>query len=113
MLVGIPGGCGAAAHAELGENVAEVASDSLLAQEQLRRDRPVGVALGDERQDLTLTGAERGRTYILACLVGGLAGGSIALFSASGLVAGAGFFALAICWLVCTVRAYLAVRAGD
>jgi uncharacterized membrane protein len=54
-----------------------------------------------------------GRTYILACLVGGLAGGSIALFSASGLVAGAGFFALAICWLFCTVRAYLAVRAGD
>jgi uncharacterized membrane protein len=54
-----------------------------------------------------------GRTYILACLVGGLAGGSIALFSASGLVAGAGFFALAICWLFCTVRAYLAVRTGD
>jgi hypothetical protein len=54
-----------------------------------------------------------GQTYTLACLVGGLAGGSIALFSASGLVAGAGFFALAICWLFCTVRAYLAVRAGD
>jgi hypothetical protein len=54
-----------------------------------------------------------GQTYTLACLVGGLAGGSIALFSASGLVAGAGFFVLAICWLFCTVRADLAVRAGD
>jgi uncharacterized membrane protein len=54
-----------------------------------------------------------GRTYVLACLVGGLAGGSIALFSSSGLVAGFGFFVLAVCWLFCTVRAYLAVRAHD
>ena len=54
-----------------------------------------------------------GRTYVLACLIGGLAGGSIALFSSSGLVAGFGFFGLAICWLFCTVRAYLAVRAHD
>ncbi len=54
-----------------------------------------------------------GRTYVLACLIGGLAGGSIALFSSSGLVAGFGFFGLAVCWLFCTVRAYLAVRAHD
>jgi hypothetical protein len=31
-----------------------------------------------------------GRIYVVACLIGG-AGGSIALFSASGLVAGFGF----------------------
>jgi hypothetical protein len=54
-----------------------------------------------------------GRTYIVACLVGGIAGGSIALFSSSGLVAGAGFLGLAVCWLFCTVRAYVAVRAKD
>ena len=54
-----------------------------------------------------------GRTYVLACLIGGLAGGSIALFSSAGLVAGLGFFGLAITWLFCTVRAYLAVRAHD
>ena len=54
-----------------------------------------------------------GGTYVLACLIGGLAGGSIALFSSAGLVAGLGFFGLAIAWLLCTVRAYLAVRAHD
>ena len=54
-----------------------------------------------------------GRTYVLSCLIGGLAGGAIALFSSSGLVAGFGFFGLAVCWLFCTVRAYLAVRAHD
>ena len=54
-----------------------------------------------------------GRIYVAAVMVGGLAGGSIALFSDSGLIAGFGFFALAIAWLSCTVRAYLAVRARD
>ncbi len=54
-----------------------------------------------------------GRTYVLACLVGGLAGGSIALYSSSGLVAGFGFLGLAVGWLFCTGRAYLAVRAHD
>jgi uncharacterized membrane protein len=52
-----------------------------------------------------------GRTYVLACLIGGLAGGAIALFSSSGPVAGFGFLGLASCWLFCTSRAYLAVRA--
>jgi hypothetical protein len=54
-----------------------------------------------------------GRTYVFACLVGGLAGGTIALFSASGLVAGSGFFLLALAWLFCTVRAWRAVLAHD
>jgi hypothetical protein len=54
-----------------------------------------------------------GRTYVVACLVGGLAGGINALFGASGLVAGVGFFLLAIGWLYCTVRAWRAVLAHD
>jgi hypothetical protein len=54
-----------------------------------------------------------GRIYVVACLVGGLAGGLIALFSTGGLVAGFGFLALAIVWLTCTIRAWLAVRRHD
>lgn len=54
-----------------------------------------------------------GRTYVFACLLGGLAGGTIALFSASGLVAGLGFFLLAIAWLSCTIRAWRAALAHD
>jgi hypothetical protein len=54
-----------------------------------------------------------GRIYVVACLIGGVAGGSIALFSTSGLVAGFGFLALAIAWLTCTIRAWLAVRRHD
>lgn len=54
-----------------------------------------------------------GRIYVVACLIGGLAGGSIALFSASGLVAGFGFLGLAIAFLTCTTLAWLAVRRKD
>ena len=54
-----------------------------------------------------------GRIYVAACIVGGLAGGSIALFTTSGLVAGFGFFSLALVWLFSTVRAWLAVRRRD
>lgn len=53
-----------------------------------------------------------GRTYMLACLVGGVSGGAIALFSASGPVAGAGFLALAVCWLGATLLGLRAIRTG-
>jgi uncharacterized membrane protein len=43
-----------------------------------------------------------GRFYIAACLAGGLAGGAVAMSSSSGALAGAGFLALAILWLVFT-----------
>jgi uncharacterized membrane protein len=43
-----------------------------------------------------------GRFYIAACLAGGLAGGLIAMYSSSGAIAGAGFLALAILWLLFT-----------
>ena len=54
-----------------------------------------------------------GRFYIAACLIGGLAGGAIALYSSSGLIAGAGFFALAAFWLFTTGRAFSAVLHRD
>lgn len=54
-----------------------------------------------------------GRTYVASCLVGGVSGGAIALFSTSGLVAGAGFLGLAICWVGATVIGFLAIRGGD
>ena len=43
-----------------------------------------------------------GRTYVVACAVGGVSGGLIAMFSSSGPVAGAGFLGLAISWLGAT-----------
>jgi uncharacterized membrane protein len=48
-----------------------------------------------------------GRIYIAACLVGGLAGGSIALYSSAGLVAGWGFFLLAVLWVPFTLMAWI------
>lgn len=54
-----------------------------------------------------------GRIYVTACLLGGLAGGAIAMFSSSGPIAGAGFFALAILWVLFTARALVAVLQRD
>lgn len=54
-----------------------------------------------------------GRFYVAACMFGGLSGGAIAMFSASGPIAGAGFFALAILWLFFTARAFWAVLHLD
>lgn len=48
-----------------------------------------------------------GRVYVAACTVGGLAGGSIALFSSAGPIAGWGFFTLAILWLTFTSLAWI------
>lgn len=54
-----------------------------------------------------------GRTYVLACTVGGAAGASIALFSSSGPIAGWGFFTLAILWLISTTMAWTRAMARD
>ena len=54
-----------------------------------------------------------GRTYVVSCLVGGISGGAIALFSTSGLVAGTGFLGLAICWVGATAIGFSAIRSGD
>jgi uncharacterized membrane protein len=54
-----------------------------------------------------------GRLYVTACVVGGLAGGTIALSSTAGPVAGWGFFLLAILWVPFTLLALAAAMRRD
>jgi len=54
-----------------------------------------------------------GRIYVTACVVGGLAGGTIALSSTAGPVAGWGFFLLAVCWVPFTLLALVAAMRRD
>jgi uncharacterized membrane protein len=54
-----------------------------------------------------------GRIYIAACLVGGVSGLSIALYSSAGPIAGWGFFFLAVFWLLTTTMAWLAALRRD
>src|SRR6188508_2929720 len=49
---------GAAGHAKLGEDAADVDMHGALADEEPRRDLAVGAPLGDDRQDLLLARAE-------------------------------------------------------
>jgi uncharacterized membrane protein len=54
-----------------------------------------------------------GRIYVAACVIGGLAGGIIALYSSAGLVAGWGFFLLAVLWVPFTLLALAAALRRD
>lgn len=54
-----------------------------------------------------------GRVYVTACLIGGVSGGTIALASTSGLVAGTGFLALAVLWVPFTLLALRAAMKRD
>jgi uncharacterized membrane protein len=54
-----------------------------------------------------------GRIYVLACVIGGLAGGVIALSSTAGLIAGSGFFLLAVLWVPFTLLALSAAMRRD
>jgi uncharacterized membrane protein len=65
------------------------------------------------RQQLPRVHRALGRTYVLACAAGAASGGAIALFSASGVVAGAGFLALALGWAGATAIGVAAIRAGE
>jgi uncharacterized membrane protein len=49
-----------------------------------------------------------GRTYVSACVIGGLAGASIALFSQAGPIAGWGFLLLGLTWVIATLLAWRA-----
>jgi uncharacterized membrane protein len=51
-----------------------------------------------------------GRTYVMACVIGGIAGASIALFSQAGPVAGTGFLVLGVLWVVTTSCGWRAAR---
>ena len=54
-----------------------------------------------------------GYGYVLACVVGGIAGGLIALSSVAGPIAGWGFFVLAILWVPFTLLALRAAMRKD
>ncbi len=54
-----------------------------------------------------------GRIYILACTVGGLAGGTIALSSTAGPIAGWGFLSLAVLWVPFTLLAWVSAMRKD
>ena len=54
-----------------------------------------------------------GRTYVCACLLGGVAGFFTALHASGGPVAGLGFGSLAICWIVATAAGWQAARRRD
>jgi hypothetical protein len=49
------------------------------------------------------------RAYVLACVIGALTGGVIALSSTAGLIAGAGSFMLAVLWAPFTLLALVSV----
>lgn len=51
-----------------------------------------------------------GKTYVLACLLGGISGFGIALFASAGIIAQTGFSFLAVFWLYTTFQAYTAIR---
>jgi hypothetical protein len=54
-----------------------------------------------------------GTIYVLACLIGGAAGGSVALFSTSGPIAGWGFLGLAVAWFGTTSMAFIKAKQRD
>ncbi len=54
-----------------------------------------------------------GYGYVIACTVGGLAGGAIALGSTAGPIAGWGFLMLAVCWVPFTLLALRAAMKKD
>ena len=53
-----------------------------------------------------------GRVYVLSCLVGGLTGLVLSFGTTAGPVVGTGFFALGVCWLVTTARAWAVAVKG-
>ncbi len=53
-----------------------------------------------------------GRTYVVACLLGGASGLLLAAGTSAGPIAQAGFGLLAICWLTANVQAWRLAMAG-
>ena len=54
-----------------------------------------------------------GTTYVVACLVGGLAGLTLAVGASTGPVSQAGFGLLAVAWIACTFLAWRYAQARD
>jgi len=54
-----------------------------------------------------------GTVYVICCLLGGLAGLTLAFGTTAGPIAGLGFGGLAVAWLISTANAWRYARAGD
>lgn len=54
-----------------------------------------------------------GRTYVIACISGGIGGLAIAVSSSAGPIAQGGFSVLAVLWIATTVKAYTTARNKD
>lgn len=54
-----------------------------------------------------------GKIYMIAVLLGGLAGFYIAFYATGGIVAKLGFGSLAVIWLYTTAKAYQNIKKGD
>ncbi len=54
-----------------------------------------------------------GKVYVVACMVGGVAGFVIAYFADGGWVASLGFMSMAATWLFCTAKAWTSIRKKD
>ncbi|HEV7691255.1 MAG TPA: DUF2306 domain-containing protein [Hyphomonadaceae bacterium] len=65
------------------------------------------------RQKLPAVHRWLGRIYVAACTIGGLAGGTIALSTTAGPIAGWGFFLLAILWVPFTLLALASAMRKD
>lgn len=54
-----------------------------------------------------------GRTYVVCAISGGIFGALAAITTANGLIAGVGFFTLAVAWVGSTVATIVCARAGS
>ena len=54
-----------------------------------------------------------GKVYVLACMLGGIAGFVIAYFAMGGWIATFGFMSMAATWLYCTTKAWTSIRKKD
>ncbi len=54
-----------------------------------------------------------GKIYVVSCLLSGLAGFYLALNATGGWISSLGFGSLAVCWLIATSTAFLAIRKRD
>ncbi len=54
-----------------------------------------------------------GKVYVVGCLLSGLAGLYLALNANGGWISSLGFGSLAVCWLIATTTAFLAIRKRD
>jgi uncharacterized membrane protein len=65
------------------------------------------------RRNFLKTHRNLGKVYVLACMVGGIAGFIIAYFATGGWIASTGFMVMAATWLFFTAKAWTSIRQKD